>query len=91
MARRKALSQLHATIPTRILFPEAKEIFGFCRFAPTGPLICLFNFSEETIDIPIDWLRAHGMTQGYDHLSEGPLTISGTQFPLLPYGRVWVS
>ena len=91
LARRRALAQLHASVPTRILEAPAKEIFAFCRFAPTGPMICLFNFSEDTVLIDLDWLREQGMTQAYDHLSEGPLSVSGNVFALLPYGRVWLT
>ncbi|MEL7344422.1 MAG: alpha-amylase family protein [Pseudomonadota bacterium] len=90
MARRKALPELSAGVPTRILFPDAKEVFAFCRFAPTGPVICLYNFSETTISIPVSWLRDQGMSQVYDLLSEGPLSINASAFALLPYGRVWV-
>lgn len=91
MARRKAITQFHGAVATRILFPEAQEIFAFSRFSPIGPVICLFNFSDRVIPVHRDWLSAHGMTESQDLLSEGDLSFDGDVLNLLPYGRVWVS
>lgn len=89
MARRKATPQFHAAVPTRILFPEAPQVFAFCRFAPTGPIVCLFNFSEEIVGLRCDWLRDQGVTAFEDILSGNRMDISGDYYNLLPYGRVW--
>ncbi len=89
MARRKATPQFHAAVPTRILFPEAPQVFAFCRFAPTGPIVCLFNFSEEIVGLRCHWLRDQGVTAFEDILSGKRMDISGDYYNLLPYGRVW--
>lgn len=89
MERRKAISQFHGGVPTRILFPDSPRIFALSRFAPTGPIVCLFNFSEEIVPVQADWLAANGVTLFRDLLSDGPLRLDGTVFNLLPYGRVW--
>jgi amylosucrase len=89
MARRKAIPQLHGAVATRILWPEAPQVFAFLRFAPTGPILCLFNMSEEIVPVAADWLTAQGVTQHYDLLSEAPLHLEGGVLNLLPYGRVW--
>ncbi len=89
MARRKAIRQFHAGVPTRILAPEAPQVFAFSRFAPTGPVICLFNFSEETVGIRTDWLREQGVAAFTDLLSGNAMDLSGDHYTLLPYGRVW--
>jgi amylosucrase len=91
MARRKAIRQFHAGVPTRILAPEAPQVFAFSRFAPTGPVVCLFNFSEETVGIRADWLREHGVAAFTDLLSGNPMDLSGDHYNLLPYGRVWAA
>ena len=89
MARRKATPQFHAAVPTRILFPEAPQVFAFCRFAATGPVICLFNFSEDIVSLRCDWLRAQGVAAFRDLLSGHEMDTEGGYYHLLPYGRVW--
>ncbi len=89
MARRKATPQFHAAVPTRILFPEAPQVFAFCRFAATGPVVCLFNFSEEVVSLRCDWLRAQGVAAFHDLLSGHDMDTEGGYYHLLPYGRVW--
>ena len=89
MDRRKTMRQFHAAVPTRILFPEAQQIFAFSRFAATGPVICLFNFSEEVVGIRVDWLREQGVAEFIDLLSGNAMDLSGDHFNILPYGRVW--
>ncbi len=46
LARRRATPGLHAGHPCQILHPEAPGVFAFRRAAPTGAILCLFNFSE---------------------------------------------
>jgi len=89
MLRRKATPQFHAAVPTRILFPEAQQVFAFSRFAPTGPVVCLFNFSEDIVGIRAAWLREQGVTAFVDLLSGNDMDLSGDAYNLLPYGRVW--
>ncbi len=89
MKRRKETPQLHGAVPTRILFPDAPEIFAFRRYAATGPVICLFNFSDRHVDIPRTWLLDAGVTEHRDLLSGGRLTYNGESFGMLPYARVW--
>lgn len=89
MLRRKEIRQFHASVPTRILFPDSPQVFAFCRFAPTGPVVCLFNFCEEPVQIRTEWLREHGVARFHDLLSGHTLGLDGTHYTLLPYGRVW--
>ncbi|WP_147127089.1 amylosucrase [Shimia ponticola] len=90
LARRKAIPELHGAVATRILFPDRPEIFAFARFAPTGPILCLFNFSEQIVPVDENWLKAHGATEFKDLLSQADLTLSDGVLNMLPYGRVWV-
>ena len=90
MQRRAATPYFHGAVPTRILFPEPQEIFAFSRMAPTGAIVCLFNFSEHTVPVSEAFLRESGASNMFDILSETQITIENGVFYMLPYGRVWV-
>ena len=87
---RAKLPALHGAVPTRILHPESAQIFAFARLAPTGTVLCLFNFSEAVQTIPESWLRQHGATQMHDLLSGHDVRLHDGRLVLLPYGRVWL-
>lgn len=91
LQRRARLAQLHASVPTRILHPVCAQVFAFARLAPTGALLCLFNFSEDVQHIPADWLRAQGATRMRDLLSDHDVVLHDAQLVLLPYARVWLA
>ena len=88
--RRAALAGLHGAVPTRILHPDNPRIFGFTRAAPTGNIVCLFNFSEQDQSIPASWVEAAGVVQWHDLLSDRPVRLHDGQLVLLPYARVWL-
>ena len=60
------------------------------RLAPTGTLLCLFNFTEEWQNVPVDWLRERGVEDLHDLLSDQPVTCENGLYTLPPYGRVWL-
>ena len=88
--RRKDVSAIHGGHPTRVIDAPNKAIFAFLRLAPTGNLLCLFNFSEEWQNVPADWLSERGVTFFRDLLSDMPITCENGTFTLPPYGRVWL-
>ena len=90
-ARRKATPQLHAAYPTRVIDTGAKAVFGFRRAAPTGNVLCLFNFSETWQQVSGDCLRYHGVTHYHDALSDGAVSLDNDTFALPPFGRVWLT
>jgi amylosucrase len=87
---RAATPALHGAVPTRVLNPDAPQVFAFARLAPTGPVICLFNFSEQMQQIPSAWLRAAGVVRMHDVLSGQDVGLHDGALVLLPYGRVWL-
>ncbi len=91
MARRKATVQFHGTVPTHILEPDAIEVFGFSRLAPTGAVVCLFNMSDRIVSVSGGWLRDQGITEFYDLLSNAEVGLHEDQLVLLPYARVWMT
>lgn len=90
LARRRATSALHAAHPTQILHCDTPGLFAFRRAAPTGALICLFNFTESWQHIPEAWLRAQGATRLHDELSGAAVQVHHGNIALPPFARVWI-
>ena len=90
LARRRATPALHAAHPTQILHCDMPGIFAFRRAAPTGALVCLFNFTESWQHIPEGWLRAQGATRLHDELSDAAVQVHHGNIALPPHARVWI-
>ncbi len=90
LARRARLAALHAGHPTVVLDTGNRRLFAFARRAPTGSLVCLFNFSEEWTSVPAQWLTGQGVTDFYDELSGKPVLPDAGQVALPPFARVWM-
>lgn len=65
-------------------------LFAFARHAPTGSVVCLYNFTETWTAIPSSWVRQHGTTQMHELLSDAVIEDSGGAIPLPPYARLWL-
>lgn len=90
LARRKATSALHAAHPIRVVACDIPQVFAFRRDAPTGTLLCLFNFSESWAHVPEDWVLKQGAVQMHDALSDQPVRAHHGNIALPPYARVWL-
>ncbi len=90
MARRAATPEIHGRNPTEILDTYNRSLFAFARRAPTGPLLCIFNFSEEWKVLPRDWVEQQGATALFDVLSGAHVGDGNGKVPLPPYARVWL-
>ena len=90
LARRRATPALHAATPTRIIGTDQRGVFAVARVAPTGTVLCLFNFTENWAHVPEAWARAQGVSQMYDTLSEAAVATPGGMISLPPYARVWL-
>lgn len=91
LSRRRATAGLHAAHPTKILPTGQPPIFAVQRQAPTGNILCLFNFSEHWQHVSGGWLRAQGVTQFHDALSDAPVILHGDHLALPPFARVWLT
>jgi amylosucrase len=91
LARRRATAALHAGVPVRVLASGLDGLFAFLRAAPTGPVLCLFNFTEAWQRVPEVWVRAVGATQMHDALSDHPVETYDGHIALPPYARVWLT
>lgn len=90
LARRRAVQGLHGGYPTRIVSAEPAQVFAFRREAPTGVILCLFNFSESWAHVPEAWVRAQGVTRMWDELSDALVEAHHGNVVLPPYARVWM-
>lgn len=90
LARRAATPALHAAYGTRVVHCDTDGVFAYLRLAPTGPVLCLFNFTENWRHIPEDWARMQGVTLMHDALSDNAVHASGGVIALPSYARVWL-
>ena len=90
MARRRATPELHAAHPVRILEAPEQGVFAMAHDAPTGSLLCVFNFTDFWTAIPGEWALEQGVKDCFDALSDRLVTLSDGKVALPPYGRVWL-
>ena len=90
LRKRKATPELHGDIPVHVLWPEAPGVFAMRHDAPTGALICIYNFTEEWRELPGEWLIREGARAFFDVLSEVAVQLREGNLALPPYARVWL-
>ncbi len=90
LTRRRATLALHASTPTKVLAVDVAGLFAVARLAPTGAVLCLFNFTENWLHVPEAWARAQGVSLMHDALSDAPVATDGGVIALPPYARVWL-
>lgn len=90
LARRRATPALHGAVPTEVVRCEAPGVFAFLRRSPTGVVLCLFNFTESWLHVPLGWVQALGVAGLHDLLSDRPVEPHGSNIALPPYARVWL-
>ena len=91
LARRRATPALHAATPIRVVAAPQPGVFAVARLAPTGTVLCLFNFTENWVHVPDAWVRAQGVTAMHDALSDAAVATPGGIVALPPYARVWLA
>ncbi len=91
LARRKATAALHAAVPVRVVGSGLNGVFSFARVAPTGAVLCLFNFTESWQRVPEAWARAVGATHMHDALLDHAVLPYDGHVALPPYARVWLT
>ncbi len=91
LARRKAVAALHGGVPVKVVSAGVDGVFAFLRMAPTGSLLCLFNFTESWQRVPEAWVRGVGVTAMHDALSDHPVESFDGYLALPPYARVWLA
>jgi amylosucrase len=89
-ARRAATLELHARYPTEILRTGNAALFAFARRAPTGSLVCLYNFTDTWTAIPESWVVQQGARHRFEALSEARAGDGHGAIPLPPHARLWL-
>lgn len=90
LARRAAAPEFHAGNAVDILQTGSPALFAFARKAPTGNVICIFNFTEVWQAVPTSWVAQQGARQMHDILSDSPVGGPDGTIPLPSYARVWI-
>lgn len=90
LARRRACPELHAGHPTRIADTGQIGLFAFVRQAPTGAMVCLYNFTEFWANIRHEWAWEQGARRFHDALSDAEVTLDAGRILLPPYARLWL-
>ena len=90
LQRRRVTPELHAAYPTEIVDAGQVGLFAFVRRAPTGALVCLYNFTEFWATLRHEWVLAQGATAFHDALSDQDVALDEGRMLLPPYARVWL-
>ncbi len=87
---RAAMPEFHAANPTLVLDTGQADLFAFARAAPTGAVVCVFNFTEHWTTLRADWAAGHGAERFTDGLSGQPVAAHHGAIHLPPYARLWL-
>jgi amylosucrase len=90
LARRCAVPALHGAVPVEVLRPGTQVLFAFRRAAPTGAVLCLFNFADHWQHLPEAWARGEGARRMHDLLSDRTVGLHDGNIALPPQARVWL-
>ncbi len=90
LARRAAVPGFHGKVATEVLDTGRKGLFAFARHAATGPIICVFNFTEDWSGLPASWFAGHGASKCHDLLSDTQVKSRDGGVALPPYARAWM-
>jgi amylosucrase len=90
MARRKALPELAASVPTRIVRLSNPALFAFVRPGDSRALGCVFNFTPHRQSTGLDALASQGVWGRDDLLARKPADIRAGFLELEPYQAVWL-
>lgn len=90
LARRAKVPEFHANNPTEVLQTGNSTLFAFARHAPSGSVVCIYNFSETWTAIPATWVVQHGARNMHELLSDSHVQDQGGAIALPPFARAWL-
>ena len=86
---RRQTPQLHAGYQTEVL-DVPRPFFAYVRPHPLGPLLCLYNFTEQTQVLPTSTLGLYAFSSLTDQLTGQRVTPHQGRLELPPYARLWL-
>jgi amylosucrase len=90
-AVRGRLPHLHASVPAQMLEPSDPGVLAVLRDHPIGPLLGLYNLTEQFRPWPAARLRALGYGLPVDAVSGTPVSVSADDAAwLAPHAFWWV-
>ncbi|MDF1523193.1 MAG: alpha-amylase family protein [Trueperaceae bacterium] len=86
---RSRTPHLHAQTPQEVLDLGHERVFATLRRHPLGPMVGLYNVTEDVQRVSATVLEAHGLGQPYDQLEQRFVDVRGSVL-LRPYDRLWL-
>ena len=91
LARRARIAAFHGAVPVEVIDAGPAGLFGFVRRAPTGAVVCLFNFTDHWQAVPADRLYQAGARTFHDLLADAAVPTGDGAVHLGPYTAVWLA
>ena len=89
-ATRAGLPHLHAAVPAEVLELSDPGVLPVLRRHPVGPMVGLYNVTEQWRSWPAHRLAEHGLALAADALTGAPLRVAEDgHLWLAPYAAVW--
>ncbi len=87
---RKRSPHFHASYAADILDSGNPHLLTYSRSHPLGPLVAVYNFSEQRQHLPRGWLAERGLDGAFDLLEQAFVIFSGDVLDVAPYARLWL-
>ena len=88
---RASLPQLHASVRSEVLPVDDGGVLAIVRRAPIGPMVCLYNITNETRVFPAGRVAELGLTEAWDAMSARNVEPDGEgRYWLTPYAAWWL-
>jgi amylosucrase len=88
---RASLPHLHASVAAQVLEPSDPGVLAVLRDHPLGPLLGLYNLTDEYRPWPAHRLRGLGYEHAVDAISASPVLVSADDMVwLAPHAFCWV-
>ncbi len=87
---RKSTPQLCAATPVWVEGQDNPHLFAYTRPHPTGPLVAVYNFSEEPQGFSGDLLLRRGITNPFERIESRAIALEDRLW-LPPYARMWLT
>jgi len=81
---------LHAQTPSEVVDLGHPRLFAQLRRHPLGPLLAVYNVSDEAQTLAASAIEAHGLRHPFDQLEQRFVDLGAGEVALRPYERLWL-